>query len=246
MIITIKNNAAGTRSYLGGIVTVAESATTALSRDLNVIICADGTFLSDIKSSNVILNTGLDDLNSGGAIELVKYLGQFSTDPLATLFLYYSIPVNIRQSAGTNAGATVFAMRNAALSPYQFVIESMEFNMIFDAMTPLGPALLTYEFMRFSAATQSGGTSTTPAKMSTLAPTSGLTVNYLDTGLTTSGISFDALLDVVSCPAERGADVTYRSKKVIKLAPGEGFAIRLNRDAMTGQSISGGIHGSLR
>lgn len=249
MNLTIKNQVSGIRSYLGGIVTVADGGSTTIPRDLNVPIVTDAQFLFDITNLQVILNNGVKDLNPGESLELCEVLANFSTDPLATLFFYYSASVAIRQSGSANAGTTVWSMRNPLASPLNLVVERAEVSVSFDGTTPLSNNLLRYELIRFSAATPATGTVITPARHSNLAPASAADVRFLDTGLTVSGVSFESsAIDVFSCPAIRGTSVAYERRGLnIKLAPGEGLAIRVRDvDSMAGQGIVGKITWSLR
>lgn len=248
MILTIKNQTAGTRSYLSGLVTVADSSQTVLPRDLNVIIVSDAQFISDVINSVVILNNGVNDLNPGRGLDLIQFLGNFSTDPIASLFLYYSAVVNIRQTAASDVGTIVWSMRNPLASTLNVAIERMFLQMSFDALTPLASKLLRYEFVRFNTATPSGGTQLTPIKASNLAPASAVDVRYLDIGLTTTSVVFENPFGTILCPAVQGAVSTYdRSGIVLKLAPGEGLAIRVaGVAASVGQGISGEITWSLR
>lgn len=251
MNLTIINNASGTRSYLGGIVTVAEGNSTTISRELNVIIVSDAQFLSDINNRSISLNTGVNEnLTPAASIELIKTLARFSTDPIATLFLYYSAKVNIRQTTTAAAGTTVWAMRNPLASPYSLVVERAQLKMTFDGPTPgLTPKLLKYELIRFNSATPSGGTAITPIKMSSLAPASAANVQFLDTGLTMTGVNFEAdSFSTVICPAVQGAVSDYQRNTVCeKLGPGEGLAIRVaDVAASVGQALAGEFVWSLR
>lgn len=242
MILTIKNQTGSPLSYLNGLVTVTANGQSIVPRDFNVLICADGQFLSDIRNSNIFLNTGIDDLNTGGSTELVKYLGQFSLEPLATLPLYYSMPVNIRQSAATTAGSTVWSMRNAANSIKMISIESIILNLSFDAPNPLVRNLLRYELIRFNTAAPSGGTSITPIKMDNLAESTTVTdARFLDTGLTVTSVVFETAFAIVSIPSITGSTAHYIRNIPIKLAAGEGLAIRLSENAIAGMGICGEI-----
>lgn len=246
MNITIKNMRTGTRSYLGGLVTVSEDGETTLPRRLNVIIVSDATFVSDVVNFNIILNNGSQDLKPEGGLLLIQALAAFSTDKLATSFLYYSFPVDVVQSAGTNSPAAVWAMLNSSQSPYSFFIESVFLNMSFYAATPLVPTLLKYEFIRFTSATPSGGTTINSGKACRTAGTCPVSAMVKDTGLTMSGVSYDSAYAVISLPSRAGVTVPFSKKTSIELAPGEGLAIRLAEDAIAGLSISGEIVGSLR
>lgn len=250
MNLTILNKTDAQKSYLGGLVVVGASDQLTVARDLNVIIAGDSGFISDIQALFIALSTGSGEEFSGQtAMELIKLLGAFSSDPLATLFLYYSAIVNIRQTATTAANSTVWAMRNPLASPYSMVIERIFLRMAFDPNTPLtGINLQRYDLRRFSAATPTDGTQITPVKASTLAPDSLADVRVLDTGLTVAGVSFESPFAGISCPEIQGAVSGYeRSRVYLRLAPGEGLAIRLSDvDASIGQSLVGEVCWSLR
>lgn len=249
MQLTIYNQASGIRSYLGGIVTVADGGSTAIARDLNVVLAGDAQFIADCTSETVRINNGATDLSGPSALILIEFLSGFATDPLATLFLYYSANVNIRQTAATTAGNTVWAMRNPAASTVSLVIEKISLKMDFDSTDPVSAKLLRYGFYRFSTATPSGGTTITAIKASNLAAASGADIRFADTGLTTTSVVFEsAPFAVVACPAVKGTVVYYeRGDVYTKLAAGEGLAIRLETvDATIGQGLTGEIVWSIR
>jgi len=162
---------------------------------------------------------------------------------IATATGYYSVPVNIRQSATTAANATVFSMRNAAASTKTVYIEWIELLMAFDSGTPLGRSTQRYDLVRFSVATPTAGTTETVVAMDSSAAATQVTdVRFLDTGLTTTGVVFGTAFATVGCPASDGATANYiRQGIAIKLAAGEGFCIRLNVAAVVGQSLTGEI-----
>lgn len=248
MLLTIKNNTSGTRSYLGGFITVAEASQVSISRDLNVIITQDAQFISDITSNAITLNDGSTDHGAASAITLIKILATYVTDPIASLFLYYSASVNVRQTTAAASSTTVWAMRNPLASPFNIVIERIQFKMSFDNLTPLGAKLLRYELVRFNTATPTGGTQITPIKASSIAPASAADVRFLDTGLSTTSVVFEGPFSIINCPAVQGAVSDYQRNNVcIKLAPGEGLAIRVSDVAASvGQALSGEIVWSLR
>lgn len=248
MNLTIKNNAAGVRSYLNGLVTVAESGQTAISRDVNVLILTDSQFVTDVGNTTVILNNGAADLNSGAGLKLISELGIFASDPLHTLGLYYSFPVGIYHTGTTNNGLTVWAIRNSAGSAFALVIESIELTAMFDAASPLAAKTDFYELITFSTATPSGGTSFNPNKMAKIAPTSNVDARFSQAGLTMTSVVFDPQMAVIGCPVARGASTRFEKKRTcLKLAPGEGLAIRVfGVDASIGQGLTGEIVGSFR
>jgi hypothetical protein len=258
MILTIKNQVAGTRNYLpygGGnyLVSVADGGQTTVPRDVNVVLVGDANFLNDLGASatgtiSIVLNNGVKDLNPGEALELCKVLANFSTDPLATMILYQSLEVIVNHTGAASAGAVVWAMRNSALTPFQFVLEKILLSMAYDSATPaLTKQTLGYELKRFSGADPSGGTAVTPVKASTSGFPSMVTARTLETGLTTSGITFEPGFAAIQVPAVIGATNKYERARVpVKLAPGEGLAIVLSDDAINGQSLYGEITGSMR
>lgn len=243
MNLTIKNQIVGTRSYLNGIVTVIENGATTISRDLNVIIIGDAQFLFDVTNTNIIVNNGVKDLNPGETLLLAQSLSVFSTDPLATLFLYYSAQISIEQSASTVANSTVWSMRNSSLSPRFVIIERINLTASFHAATPLGRQTLKYDLRRFNTATPTGGTAVTAIQQDTLSSATGVSdIRVLDTGLTVTNVIFENPFAVISLPAVSGSVSSYiRDNMCFKLAAGEGIAIRLNTSALAGLSLTGEI-----
>lgn len=157
---------------------------------------------------------------------------------------YYSVPVQIRQSAATAANATVFAMRNAAASTRTVFIERIALAGTFDAASPVGRSLLRYALCRFSTATPTAGTAVTVIEMDNgNAATQVTDVRFLDTGLTTTGVVFESPFAIIGIPSSDGATVQYEREGIaIELAPGEGFCIRLiTVAAIIGQGLSGEI-----
>jgi hypothetical protein len=156
---------------------------------------------------------------------------------------YYSAPIRIRQSAATASGATVWSMRLTAAATSNVYIERIYLQISFDAGTPLGRALLAYDLERFSAATPTAGTAVTVVQMDSSDDVTEVTdVRFLDTGLTTTGLSFGTPFVTVGIPASDGATSTYFRQNIgFKLAPGEGLAIRLNGAAVIGQDLCGEI-----
>lgn len=162
--------------------------------------------------------------------------------------IYYSAPVNIRQTTNTSANSTVWAMRNSASSTKIIYIERLELNLAFDSGTPLTRSLQRYDFVRFSAANPTGGTALTVVPMdSSSASTQVSDLRFLDTGLTTTGITFSTPILTIGIPATDATSINYGISSIpVILAPGEGFCIRLNVAAITGQSITGFITWSER
>lgn len=156
---------------------------------------------------------------------------------------YYSVPVAIRQSAATAANATIWTMRNAAASTKTVIIERIYLMISFDAGTPITRSFQRYDLERFSAATPTAGTAITVVSQDSSNPATQVTdVRFLDTGLTTTGVTFGTSFCNIGVPASDGATNSYVREIVgFKLAPGEGFAIRLNVAAVVGQDLDGEI-----
>lgn len=242
MQLVIKNQTGNQLSYAQGFIAVSPNSNATVPREYNTILVGDAGFLRDANAGNIIVNNGSVDLSGAQLIQLAQILATFSTTPVATIPLYYSLPVNIRQSAATSAGNVVWTMQNSSLSPKIVIIENISLVMSFDAGTPLTRASLRYEFVRFNTATPTGGTQITPTMMDSNSPATVVTdARFLDTGLTTTGIVFENAFSSVGCPASDGSNTIYSRTLPIKLAAGEGLAIRLNVASVTGQGLFGEI-----
>lgn len=163
--------------------------------------------------------------------------------PLIPVTNYYSAAVNIRQTAATAANATVWAMRNPAASTKTAIIERIYLMLGFDVATPLGRATNRYDLMRFTTATPTAGTAITVVLQDTgSAATQVSDVRFLDTGLTVTSVVFGAAFATISCLTTDGTVTSYLREEIgFKLAPGEGFCIRLNTVATIGQSVVGEV-----
>ena len=156
---------------------------------------------------------------------------------------YYSAPVNIRQTAATAANATVWSMRNAVGSPVVIFIERIYLMMAFDSGTPITRSTQTYDLIRFSTATPTGGTAVTVTQMWSGDGSTNITdARFLDTGLTTTGAVFNAPFAIVGCPATDATTTVFQREGIpICLGPGEGLCIRLHSAAVIGQSLIGEV-----
>jgi hypothetical protein len=156
---------------------------------------------------------------------------------------YYSLPVKIRQTAATGSGATIFSMRNGTSSTVTIIIDRIELLIGFDAGTPLTRSTQSYDLVRFSTATPTGGMALTVAQMYSGDVSTQITdARWLDTGLTTTGVVFNPAFCTISCPASDGATTKYEREGIaLMLGIGEGFCIKLNGAAVIGQSLSGEI-----
>ena len=242
MQLIIKNQTANPLSYVQGFITVAANSQTTVPRQYNTLLASDAGFLSDASTGSILVNNGYLDLSAASIILLAQILATFSTTPVATIPLYYSLPINLRQSAATSAGTTVFSMRNNSASPKMIMIESINLSMSFDAGTPLSRASLRYELVRFNTATPTGGTSISPIMMDSNAPSTLVTdARFADTGLSVTSVVFENPFASIGCPASDGAYSKYSRDIPIKLGAGEGLAIRLTVPAVIGQGLFGEI-----
>jgi hypothetical protein len=155
---------------------------------------------------------------------------------------YYSLPVNIRQTAATASGATVFSMRNSATSTIIVFIERIELLMGFDGTTAVA-STPRYDLIRFSGATPTGGTALTVAQMySGDGATQVADARFLDTGLTTTGLVFNPAFAEIGCPAALGAAAHFTRQDIpLVLGPGEGFCIRTSIATAIGMTIVGEV-----
>lgn len=156
---------------------------------------------------------------------------------------YYSLPVNVRQTAATASGATVWAMRNATGGPLTIYIERIELAITFDAAVAIGGTTARYDLIRFSSATPSGGIALTVAQMySGDGATQVVDARFLDTGLTTTGIVFNPAFAEIGCPAALAGSVKYRRSGIpLVLGSGEGFCIRTSVATAAGICITGEV-----
>jgi len=156
---------------------------------------------------------------------------------------YYSAPVNLRQTAATAAGATVWSMRNSSSSTVLVFIERISLLLAFDSITPTTRATPRYDLARFSTATPTGGTSISVTQMYSGDGSTQVTdVRFLDTGLTTTGLVFNPPFATIGCPATDATTTKYERMGIsLILGVGEGFCIRLNTASIIGQSLTGEI-----
>lgn len=155
---------------------------------------------------------------------------------------WYSLPVNVRQTAATASGATVWAMRNATGATITVNIERIELSVTFDGTVASG-ITARYDLIRFSGATPTGGTALTVTQLYSGDTASQLAdARFLDTGLTTTGMVFNPPMAVIGCPAALGAMARYTLQgPVLSLGPGEGLCIRTNTTTAIGIAIFGQV-----
>lgn len=248
MTIILKNQTGGILAYANGAISVPANSNLTISTDYYASLFFDPALASDFLLGNILINDGISDYNNADGFSFEDKFFQFLFNPIAMTPIYYSAPIAIRQSAATASGGTVWAMRNPLASTKIVLIEVINLLISFDAGTPLGRSLQRYDMVRFSAATPTGGTSVAVVSADSAASSSAVTdARFLDTGLTTSGISFGTAFCTIGVPASDGSNCAYRRTGVpIRLAAGEGLAIRLNGSAVVGQGLTGEIAWSER
>jgi hypothetical protein len=187
--------------------------------------------------------------NSGNGITSTTVSGTAATkQPLDVTSIYggtsrYFTTFSLQQSAATAANSSIFSMRNAAASTKTVYIERISGRMGFNPTNPVTRTQQTYIFQRFSAATPTGGTALTAAQGDSSDSASQVTdIRFLDTGLTTTGVTFVANnFATLACDTTQGIaeyEELLLSPSAIKLAPGEGLVIRLGVAAVTGTALS--------
>jgi hypothetical protein len=243
MSISINNNQAVSVTYgnTANSVTISANSSAALTVTNFIPVLTDQNLISDIRTNSATISDSSLTYSFQNAEFLIAYLlkGLNPTRALAC----YSAPVNINQSAATAANATVWAMRSPTSATRNVYIERIYLMLAFDNGTPLGRSLQRYDLQRFSAATPTGGTAITAIKQDNESPPTVVTdIRSIDTGLTTTGLSFETSFLTLSVPATDQTTTVYVREKVgFKLRPGEGLAIRLDVTAVAGQSVCGEI-----
>lgn len=188
----------------------------------------------------------IDPVSKAGRVTLYDSSGNELSQPPAGA---YSLAVNVRQTAATAANAVVWAMRNGATKTV--VIRRIKLAQVFDG-TAAAATTVRYTIQRFTAANPTAGTAITVGKRQTSSPaTTVQDARFLDTGLTTAGITFDGIdLMILGVPVSvtgtlvahdiaTGGDLSYFSN--FELAASEGLCIRLSTAAVAGAGLYGGI-----
>lgn len=156
----------------------------------------------------------------------------------------YGLPVNILQTNTTAADETVWAMRLPTTAAKSVHIEKIRLRVTFHG-TAAG-STNSYYLARFSAATPSSGSALTVVKFDGNNATSEVTdARFVDTGLTTTSVSFGTAWHYVNNPISvtsgRHGDELDLYFQPFVLNPGEGLCIRLGATAVVGQGLSGSI-----
>ena len=158
----------------------------------------------------------------------------------------FMLPINVRQTAASAAASTVWTVRNGASKTMR--LRRLFAAVVFDG-TAAAATTLKYALQRFSAATPTGGTALTAVKKRTTYSASTIAdARFLDTGLTTTGVTFEtdaAILPIaVSVTAQTAVMDVYFERtaelhSTFELAANEGLALRLNTAAVIGMGIDG-------
>jgi hypothetical protein len=184
----------------------------------------------------MITTTIADGLGTGREATVLPNRSLLVTNiPAAVTTNKFSAALNIRQTANTAAGNTIFGMRVDAASQKSIYVEKIYLIISSDSSVS-GGNTARYNLLRFNGADLSGGTAITPAKLSkdTFA-TEVTNISFLDTGLTTFGIQTG---NVATSPS---APVIFSFDNPILLQVGDGLAIQVANATRTGVSITGYI-----
>lgn len=160
----------------------------------------------------------------------------------------YMANVNIRQTAATIAGTTVWAMLNSGtLTAF---LRHIRVAVSFDG-TASAATTLRYEIERFTVATPSGGTLITPVKKRNSYPSPSVgNVRFLDTGVTMTSAVFESPFHTIGVPAsptgqsvEQDLDFETTNERYapLEIAVNEGLCIRLSTAAVIGMGLKGSI-----
>lgn len=152
----------------------------------------------------------------------------------------YSTNFFMTQSAASAAGTTVFTMRNAVGSTKSVYITSL--SLVISNFGAGNNSVSIYAIQRFNTATPTGGTTRSVIGMSSSNAASNVTdVRFLDTGLSTTGVVFEA--DLALMPFSNGQffSSTFTITEPIMLAAGEGLAVRINQVVRINNTVSANI-----
>lgn len=155
----------------------------------------------------------------------------------------YLVPLLIKPVTTLTAGTTYFSMRNTGNK--QVFLLNAQFQTIYDGSDAGNIVSSTFSLERFSAATPSGGSTVTPAKgSSTFGATSIGDARMANSGLTTTGVSFDAALGYITVLNRSSSGVALdlardSSSQGLHLLPGEGFCLRAFNSLTAGVGLTG-------
>ena len=130
----------------------------------------------------------IDPTSKAGRVTLYDAAGN-SLQP--TELARGAVNINVRQTAATGAGATVWGLRNSSGTRTVNILR-FQFNLAFDATG--AATLMRYEFLKATGVTSfTGGAAVTASIFKTsLTQATGVDARVLDTGLTLTGATFGA------------------------------------------------------
>lgn len=136
-------------------------------------------------------------------------------------------------------GTVYFALRAGARSIF---IRRFDLQMGFTGTAAASRS--SYEIVRFTAGTPSGGTAVAPAKKISTSAASGATILAAPAGLTMTGATFDAgpvhrVASANQLAVSTTQDVVFTDELV--LAPGEGIVVRANGAIVAGSFLTGSL-----
>lgn len=157
----------------------------------------------------------------------------------------YFLPINVRQTTAAVAASTVWTLYNPSGSGKTVYLRALRLLISFDG-TAAAATTPRYSLSRFSGAAPTGGAALTIIKKRTADPSSVVSdARILDTGLTTTGITFETALAQVGLPISVTGGFTQfaieRTYPFLELEPGEGFAIRTVTAMVIGMVLNGDI-----
>lgn len=155
---------------------------------------------------------------------------------------YYSVRINIRHTASTASGAMVWSVFNPSGSAKVVYIEDIAINCMFDT-TSVSNATIRHSVIRYSGGPPTGGTAITVNPMDTSNATSVVTdARFLDTGLTTTGITNLTTLMNIGAVQEKGSVALFESQQIaFVLNANEGIAIITSTTAAAGAVLLGNV-----
>lgn len=157
----------------------------------------------------------------------------------------YVVPIDIAQSAASAVDTTVWSLTNGTTRP--LIVTRFRGIVLFSG-TATAANTQRYKLVRTTAGTPSGGTAITPVKKRTSLGASGAADSrFLDTGLTTSGVTFGDVLQRLALPASatgvlRAFDFDFSREPEfaqLYLDLSQGLALRLDATAVVGFGLSG-------
>lgn len=237
------NSTGNVTCYVSGYTNFRVRSSAFTSGTMNVVVNASAGMLANAATQIVRFASSMGEYITSTLITGTAANKQpLDTNNLSTGTLRYSTVFTLQQSAATAVNSSVFSMRNAAAATKTAIIESVNCRMGFNPTNPVTRTQQTYIFQRFSAATPTGGTALTAAQGDSSDAASQVTdIRFLDTGLTTTGVTFVANnIAAMACDTTQGTNCDEHivmAPTAIRLAPGEGLVVRLGVVAVIGTAI---------